>query len=351
VPYKFPDAAARLLYLRVAVAVSTLAGMAFTHKLWLTARFYPLTPVLPFLRIPPPFDTILFGATLAALAASVLTPRLIPIFATLAIVLVLFDQSRLQPWFFLCFFLLLGVAFAAPNACRLMVASLWFWSGVEQINAGYLKDVFPAMLARHLTGAIVPALAVAIPVLELAIGLALLTKKLRPIALAAAVTVSAVILFATHEPWNLAMAVFLVLLFYKSTESVDTILTGDGPFHIAILLLFAVAPVLSFFGLWEIYAGSTNRGTIYIEDADLSRLPAEIARYAHKEKQGVDSIGLAEWSAAELNVPPRPDIRVFRSIARSLCGYAEVRLSIVTKSPIGSRITGSSSTCVALKNH
>ena len=127
------DASKRLLYLRVAIVAATIAGMLLSHKLWLSARLYPLTPVFPFLKpIPSPFDYILFGAALLALAASAITPRLIPIFATLAVVLTVCDQSRLQPWFYEYFFLLLAVAFASPNACRLIVAATYFWSGIDR---------------------------------------------------------------------------------------------------------------------------------------------------------------------------------------------------------------------------
>jgi hypothetical protein len=331
VPY-IVDAERRLLYLRVAIVVAVIAGMALSHRLWVSSRLYPLTPVFPFLKpIPLHYDALLFGAILLALALSAITPRLIPMFAILAIVLTLYDQSRLQPWFFVSFFLLLGVAFASPNACRLIVASTWFWSGIEKISLPMAKE--------H-------PLALAAAIAELAIGLALLNSKLRTAAVIAAVLLP----IATRDPWNAAMAAFVVILFLKTSDSARQILSGEGAFHIAILLLFGVAPVLSFFGLWEVYAGSPNRGTIYISDTLLGRLPQGIARFAHTEMPGLASIDIAEWSAAELNVPPRPDVRIYKSIARKLCEYADVRLSIVSRSPVGSTVKGASYTCAALKN-
>ena len=57
VPYIVPDTERRLLYLRVTIVAGTIASMALSHKLWLSSRFYPLTPVFPFLKpIPSPFD-------------------------------------------------------------------------------------------------------------------------------------------------------------------------------------------------------------------------------------------------------------------------------------------------------
>ncbi len=352
------DTARRLLYLRVAIAAGTIAGMALSHKLWLTDRFYPLTPVFPFLKpIPTPYDSILFGAALLSLAASALTPRLIPIFATLAVILAITDQSRLQPWFYEYFFLLLGVAFASPNACRLIVAATYFWTGAQELNAGFINDVFPMVL--HLperAHALVHPLSQAAPFIEILIGIALLSRKFRLGAVIAGVAMHVFILIALNHvvwpwvvwPWNPAMAASVVILFWKTTESPKQILFGEGPFHIAILLLFALAPMLSFFGYWDHYY-SSSRGMIFFADKMFDRMPEGIADYARVETPELDSIDLNEWSATELNVPPYPEIRIYKNVARQLCAYTDLRLSITAKSTIGKTITGTSYTCAALK--
>ena len=372
-----PDNARQLLYLRVAIAVGAIAGMVLSHKLWVSGRFYPLTPVFPFLKpVPSPFDYFLFGATLAALAASAITPRLIPIFASLAVVLAVCDQSRLQPWFYEYFFLLLGVAFAAPNACRLIVASTYVWSGIQKMNAGFIHDAFPWMLEpflRHLpqgAHAMVHPLAMAAPFVELWIGIALLGRKFRIAGIVAAVAMHLFILFALSPwgqnynhvvwPWNIAMVAAVVILFWKSNEPAKQILWGDGPIHVAILLLFGIAPLLSLFGLWDhylsaaMYPDNHNRGTIFVSDKILDRLPDGIADYVRVETPEIGSIDIAEWSDGELNVPPYPEVRIYKNLARKICGYAvsptDVRLSITSKSTIGSRITGTSYTCAALEN-
>jgi uncharacterized membrane protein YphA (DoxX/SURF4 family) len=372
-----PDNARQLLYLRVAIAVGAIAGMVLSHKLWVSGRFYPLTPVFPFLKpVPSPFDYFLFGATLVALAASAITPRLIPIFASLAVVLAVCDQSRLQPWFYEYFFLLLGVAFAAPNACRLIVASTYVWSGIQKMNAGFIHDAFPWMLEpflRHLpqgAHAMVHPLAMAAPFVELWIGIALLGRKFRTAGIVAAVAMHVFILIALSPwgqnynhvvwPWNIAMVAAVVILFWKSNEPAKQILWGDGPIHVAILLLFGIAPLLSLFGLWDhylsaaMYPDNHNRGTIFVSDKILDRLPDGIADYVRVETPEIGSIDIAEWSDGELNVPPYPEVRIYKNIARKICTYAasptDVRLSITSKSTIGSRITGTSYTCAALEN-
>jgi len=362
----------------VAIAAGAILGMALSYKLWLSARDYPLTPLFRFLKpLPHPFDYILFGATLLALAGSALTPRLIPMFAAFSLILAVCDQSRLQPWFYQYCFLLLGVAFAAPNACRLIVAGIYFWSGVQKLNAGFIYTGFPWLLEpflRHLppgAQALAHPLSVVAPFVELWIGIALLSRKFRTPAIVLALLMHAFILISLGPwgqnynrvvwPWNIAMAAAVVILFWKTNEPVKRVLFGDGPFHAAALLLFGVAPAFSLFGYWDhylssaMYASNENHGTIYISDKIFDRLPGGIADYVRVETPEIDSIDIGEWSANEMNVPPYPEVRIYKNVARKICDYAEtpmdVRLSIVSKSTIGNTISGTSYSCATLNSH
>lgn len=329
------DISKRFLYLRVAVATATFLGMAVSHKLWLSARAYPLTPVFPFLKpIPSPFDAILFGAALLALAASAITPRLIPIFATLAVVLVVFDQSRLQPWFTVSVFLLLGVALETPNACRLIVASTFFWTGILLFE--WPLNAHPLAFASFL------------------IGIALLGRILRTAAVTGAVALEIYFLIANRPgdfwPWSLSLIAITVILFWKTSESARDILGGEGPFHVAVLLIFTLAPLLGFNGMWD---QETNHDRAKIFFNDKLRLPAGARAYVHPETPGLDSIDIAQWSEGELKVPPYPQVRIYKSIARQLCAHAEspsdLRLSMMSPSMTGASVTGKSFTCAALE--
>ena len=95
-----PSAAERRL--KYVIAGGLLAGLALSPKLWLSERVYPTTPVSPLLgSIPAPLDLIIYLALLGILVtiAEVARPaKLIGLFALLAIVTALFDQSRWQPW-------------------------------------------------------------------------------------------------------------------------------------------------------------------------------------------------------------------------------------------------------------
>ena len=71
------------------------------------------------------------------------------------------------------------------------------------------------------------------------------------------------------------------------------------------------------------YTSNTNHGTIYISDKLFDRLPDGIGEYVWVETPEIDSIDIAEWSANELNVPPYPEVRIYKNVARKICEYAE----------------------------
>ena len=55
------DPSQRLFQLKVAIAGGLLGGFLLSPRLWLSGRFYPQTPVVPFLRpIPYPIDHVVF---------------------------------------------------------------------------------------------------------------------------------------------------------------------------------------------------------------------------------------------------------------------------------------------------
>ena len=148
------------------------------------------------------------------------------------------------------------------------------------------------------------------------------------------------------------MAAAVVILFWKTGESARQIVVTRDPFHIAALLLFGIAPVLNFVSDWIPYTGNGSRATIFLSDRVFARLPAGIAGYARVEIPELHSIDIAKWSEGELHVPPYPEDRIYKSMAKKICGYAdnptEVRLSIVSRSTVGKTITGASYTCAAL---
>jgi hypothetical protein len=347
----------KVVLLRISVILGLLAGFALSPKLWLSSRLYPLTPVWSFISAPrSPIDYIIFFALIALLIAVSATPRrglLIAVFTLLALV-ALQDQSRWQPWFYQYVAMLLAIALAGPerqaaalNTCCLIVAATYIWSGLAKLNPGFTGGTFPWLvgpflgawpmaaqwLARHL--------AFVVPLIECGVGVGLLTRRLRTAALFSAIAMHVFVLIvigplgrnfnAVVWPWNLAMIAFLLILFFRRTEepAPQDIIWGRGfAFQKVALILFGVMPALSSANLWDaylssaLYAGNKNSGVVYVSDDVFDRLPESIEDYVYEDEPDRNDLDINQWSLGELNVPAYPEIRIYRNVARQICGYA-----------------------------
>jgi hypothetical protein len=341
--------------LRVTVILGLLAGFAFSPKLWLSSRFYPLTPVWSFLGpIRSPFDYVVLFALAGLLIALILTPRpgiMIAAFVLIAW-LALQDQSRWQPWFYQYVVMLLVIALAgserqtaALNTCCLIIAATYIWSGLAKLNPSFSTVIFPAFVepfaARglRLEPWLVRDLAFATSIFECAVGVGLLIKRWRRAAVVCAIAMHVSILMvlgplgrgfnAVIWPWNLAMIAFLLILFFRreGESAFRDIVWGRGfVFQKVVLVLFGVLPALSFFHLWDdylssaLYTGNTNSGVIYFTDDAFEQLPEEIQDHVIEAGVNRSSLDINNWSFDELHVPAYSEIRIYRNVARRICG-------------------------------
>jgi len=334
-------------------------GFVLSWRLWISARLLPLAPIIRKLpAVPSPFDYIWFALLLGLLAAICLRaqPRkLVIVFLALAGVLCLFDQMRWQPWFYQYFFMLAALGFyawkqpavennrAALNCCALIIVSIYFWSGVQKLNASFINEVWPGMaepLLRFLPGrlkSLPRSTALIIPLLEICVALGLLTRRFRNASVILAIATHAVILallIPSGEntvvwPWNVAMSLMVLILFWQNRESTARhILVPKRVFHGLVLILFAILPPLSLIGLWDsylssaLYSGNNYRGVIYITQPVMDRLPAALHQYVWTDVQPM-FLDTTLWAYGELNVPVYPEPRVFRRITEQVCTYSE----------------------------
>ena len=332
----------RLALLRLALAAGLVAGLLLSPNLWISTRAYPLTPLWN--TVPPlpyPADYALFGLLVAlVIGAGTTRGRIMGWLAAGALALAAFfvleDQSRLQPWFYQYSFMLAAFCLYgwgrigtsdALNACRLIVAATYFWSGLQKANAGFFEVTYPwlvepltAWLPDWAGSALLPG-AYAMPVVEAVIGLGLLTRRFRKPAVVGALLMHAFIMLSVgplgqdHNtvvwPWNFAMSAFVVILFWRAPDEPSplTILVPGRNFSLGfalratVLVLFAFMPLFSFFGLWDsylsssLYSGASKRG--YVLEWDGS------------DWQGT---GIANLAVQELNTPAYPEERVFKSV-------------------------------------
>jgi hypothetical protein len=348
--------ALRLLKLKTAITLGLLAGFLLSPKLWLSARFYPATPILSFLKpLSFPLDYAVFVGMLLCLCVAGLLgkpSRPIAAFLMFAVALAMLDQSRWQPWFYQFLFMLaaLGLALrsragaaeqqASLNTCRLIVVSVYFWSGLQKANGGFLNDVFPWLMEPF--SKFFPWISrfgIIVPVSEVAIGLALLTKRYRKAGVLLAIGMHAFILLAIGPwgqnrnsvvwSWNIVMAFCVFVLFWQGNDFTwKELLWPKTAFHCAVLVLFTLAPSLSFINLWDnylswaLYAGNKNDASLYISDAVDDKLPEQIEQFTTEENPNLYKLNITRWSEGELNVPAYPELRIYKNIARTICGYA-----------------------------
>jgi hypothetical protein len=292
---------------------------------------------------------------LAAVALVVPKPRWV-IVAFLAVIAAfcMTDQTRWQPWVFQYSFLLAAVALysgngadvdgdrRALNIARLIVACTYIFSGLQKINSNFMANDFPWIVEPVVK--VLPSAAdflhgfgAAVPFIQLAFGIGLLTRRYRRASLIAAVAMHLFILAMFGPagldwndivwPWTAAMAIFDVLLFSGTADvSWREIMSGrHDPCHAAIAILFMVLPALSFFNLWDsylsaaLYSGNLTEAQIYLSDAGAAALPAAVKSRAVHTSPNTNVVNLQRWAIEDLNVSPYPESRVYKAIARQVC--------------------------------
>ena len=345
-----PSAIRHTRALRICTAAGLFAGVALSYKLWLNSRLYPLTPAWPFPKpLPPPFDSVRLTALLILLIliAVARRPRVfVGVFLLLAGWAACEDQSRWQPWFYQYLFMLAAIGLAdgnrpeaTLNTCRLIVASIYVWSGLEKMNPNFVHNTIPFLLTPlHLLA--LKKLMIAAPVLECGAGCALLSRRFRRMAVVCAAGMHIFILLTIGPlgwnyntvvwPWNIAMIALLIILFWRADDSPLDILwvRTPGPefaFQKVVLLLFGIAPALSFFNLWDtylsfaFYTGNGDSASIYLSDATFDRLPDKLADYVYEYSPNVKELSIPDWSWGEFNAPHYPEDRIYRNVFRRVC--------------------------------
>ena len=364
-----PDA--RFFWTRLVIVIGFLSGLLLSSKLWVSTRFFPLIPVFPGLpRIPYPLDYVYFVVLLALLVAIAISsnPRIfILVFVILVLILALLDQTRWQPWAYQYLFMLAGFGFSSwrrddiqsqtdgLNMCRLIIATIYFYSGLQKANPHFIHE-FPEFIAGM--GRIAQSLHAfgwIAPLAEMGIGIGLLTRKFRDVAVIAAIAMHLLVLLVIGPfgrrwnyivwPWNLAMIAFLLILFWNTDFSFSDVLWNNRcRFQKVLLLLFGVMPLFSFVGWWDsylsssLYSANVTSGAILVSDAVNSELPGYIRGYVRHVKGTNNVLQITKWSMGELNVPPYPELRVYRKIGADICKLTnnspDVTLAVQVKSTL-----------------
>jgi hypothetical protein len=355
----FPTVDPRILWLRVTLLAATLSGMLSCIPLWLSTREYPLVPISSSWPVlPPTFGMWFFGLTLASLVAALWFFRTaIAFFLAATLFLYGCDQNRGQPWMYLYWVLLLLSLFSDKTvlpACRLALALVYFWAGIQKLNGTFFTAI-PAWFVQPAIGWGLPHVMVAglrasvalTPLFEIFISAGIWFPKTRWLAIAiAAILHGAALVFLGplgHNvnlvvwPWNIAMVALLVVLFgSKECTGLPQTLRELRRFRgVSLVLgLYALLPILSFFGCWDsyfsfaLYSANLSKADLYVTQSFRERLPGRLQKYVDPVENYDPSFQLPcvfehpRWAASELGVPELPEPRGYAVMFRYVAAYA-----------------------------
>jgi len=341
----------RLSYLRVVTVGGYICGILLSLRLWFGAgRSVPRVPLVAatpdsFWIAEIPLSVLL--CTALSLCFFSARSRYLVAAVVLTSLLVLLDLTRLQPWVYQYALTLTTLAFAKSRqsneqpvviANQLIVASLYFWSGIQKLNWTFAHEVFPGLLENagiHLNSSLIaflPKLAIPIALVEALTGLGLLVQKTRRVAVVLAVVLhlSVLVLLVLARantvvwPWNIAMLAIVPILFWRFEGSTKV----ANYLPKTAIVLCTIAPLLSFAGWWDLnlsaalYAGNAPVTVVRVNEQVLAQLSDVAREQVFASSRDEILLPLHEWSMRELNVPPYPEVRTYRQLARKICTLA-----------------------------
>ncbi|MFT5860952.1 MAG: hypothetical protein ACI865_003068 [Flavobacteriaceae bacterium] len=366
----------KLKFINRLIGVSLISQLLISWPLWENAiRELPMAPVIDGLDFGV-FNPVLIFSLLGALVILILKPMSTGVIITtlsLFFLLVLEDQSRLQPWLYLYSIMLLcTVFFRGKNAAHLsfqtiflILAVTYFWSGVQKTNYFFGTEMFPWLadftgqedfLRAH------PQFGYAVGITEALAGLALLFKPSRK---AGAVVVLVMHLFILgalgpfgHDwnhvvwPWNICFGWILILLVWRIDKDANRL----SPFTRARYSLFCfvlvgILPVLGIFDRWDhflsggYYSCAVPDSIFYYHENDRSQMPESTAAFQfHNMGTQEEFVLLDQWGLDQLGAPLYPEIRVKKQVAKQMCDCVTMPESAGVRINSKNRFTGKSET-------
>jgi hypothetical protein len=332
-------------FVRAATALGMLLAIGLSLPLWLTRPTYPAVPLAAFIpSFPSPVDGLFLTFVLGTFVALLWRPkfrRFAALWFAAAGFLVLQDQARLQPWFvegvlILAAFILSDDESGALNNCRLITAGVYFWSGAHKMNTSFVNALAPWLLSPLTTSMLfVHIVGVAVPFLEMGLGLALLIPGVRRIGVVGIVAMHVFLLTTLGPwalnwnsvvwPWNLMMVVLVPCLFWKTPVSTGEVLAlRSRGMQVLLAIFLVVLPALSLGELWDtapsfdLYSGNALIGSVVMTPEAWQRLDERTRNVAERTTAGYRVL-FDDWSLSERNVPAYPAERVLSAVARSFC--------------------------------
>lgn len=359
---ELPASEQRAELLRRALGLFGLALVAATWRLWTAQHVFPQVPFFYVLDAVPDACQWIGGAAMAiGLGGAVFAPRggrwapaSLLLFAAAALVMILLDQQRLQPWAYqfvlVAIVLALADARAALPLLRLLVISFYFHSAATKFDESFLHTLGQQFLGAlaHLVGASLDgwsesarlAAAAVFPVGELLVAMALCFARTRTAGLAGAVLLHVLLLAILgpwgldHKPgvllWNAYFIVQDVLLFSRGWQEPAAAPAGKALAPWPVRAMIWAAALLPFLGpttwfdmwpSWGLYASSAERVQLLVHRRELEQLPQELRQVTVASSEADDpwlTVRLDRWALAALGAPIYPQNRSQLGVAEAV---------------------------------
>ncbi|HMO63356.1 MAG TPA: hypothetical protein PKC39_13770 [Ferruginibacter sp.] len=317
-------------------------------RIWLKDRLLPVAPVAD---LPSWMHYTLLYCSVALLIALLYKPWHRGLLCSLLIcevVSCLADQNRWQPWEYQYLFTLLTCLIFYRKkeniipALACIAICIYLYSGLGKLNEGYLQLFWSNMFLKnylHLSQAAISHKLLyysgyATALIEVTAALMLLYKRTQRSGAMLLILMHFFILVVLGPfglrynkiiwPWNVLMMVQLYILFIQSGPvpfNLERLFTGWGKI---VLLCWGILPALNYAGLWDsylsskLYAGNLPQMVLCIETGEeLNQLKRFTNKtYKYNICNGLAMVNLQTWAMKETNVPPYPEIRVYRQMSR-----------------------------------
>lgn len=333
------------------ICIAWLLAKLMGWKLWIRDRQFPLVPVTDIFNWPPLMQYALFVISLGIIVILVFKPLYKPLLIILLcceVLSCLADQNRWQPWEYQYLFSIAACIINCNNPKRLVgciafiMAATYIYSGIGKFNEGYLVLVWDSIFLKKIFKLSEDAyqqnaihyLGYTTAVAETLFAIGLFFYKTQRAAAWGMIVMHLLILYALGPlginynsiiwPWNILMMALLYFIFIKNPSLQVNIKSLWPGWNKIILITWGILPALNYVGLWDnylsarLYSGGLplmaiclkNPAVIAELEPYLSKTGAGSARICN----GDAMINLQLWAMKEMNVPPYPQMRVYKQI-------------------------------------
>jgi uncharacterized membrane protein YphA (DoxX/SURF4 family) len=256
------------------------------------------------------------------------------------------DQNRWQPWLYQYLFMAF-IFYCNNNKKRFtsiiifLLVATYFYSGLQKFNSNFLHATWDKLFLKgflhipnyYIKNKIIYNLGYLLPFFETVAGIGLCFGATSKYAAKFLIGMHLLTLLmigplgANYNciiwPWNVAMIVFLYMIFIESeTQKVDfRHLFSIKSWY--VIALWGIAPAFNFWGMWDFYLSmSLYSGRLpSMHCCIVGEVPLPLQPFVNTKNKkdacsGASFLGIQNWAMAETNVPPYPEIRVYKNIMK-----------------------------------